>query len=563
MQLLGKTRGALSLLGSTASRTQRHTPSQPRIAFSTGRIARDKQEAIKHGLVVGISGAQHTLYGAEATGLTAAQQQQIVRQIQALGNKAHAGSVQLVFLEDHDSGKHRHVAVVGLGDDAKHTGEIVRTAVANGVRQLCARGKITNVAVGPMPCYQASAEGAKLALYKFDAFKTKTNYKDSAKEESSDVTVTHLAQREPADASRKWDAGVVYAEAQNFARDLMNAPANHMTPTGFAERVKTEFSKLGNVKVNVYDKTWAEEQRMGGLLAVSRGSDEPLRFVEIIYTGKKGKSAGDDGVPLALVGKGITFDTGGYSLKPSKYMDLMKGDMGGGATVVAAMRAIAQLQLPIDVVATVPLCENMVSGGAVKVSDVYTSRAGLTVEVMNTDAEGRLVLADALHYTIEAHRPRAIVDVATLTGAMVVALGELYTGVFTPSPLLWATILQASASTDEPVWRMPLHDQWDAMLKSPVADLSNIGNKAEAGACTAAAFLRQFVGSGQPKPLADSSGVLRDQNNDESIPRWAHLDIAGPMEASASSGYHQKGLSGRPTRMLIELAQILANKPLP
>ncbi|KAJ1795322.1 hypothetical protein LPJ59_004369 [Coemansia sp. RSA 2399] len=556
MQLLGKTRGALSLLASTASRTQRHTLS--RMAFST------KQKAIKHGLVVGISGAQHTLYGAEATGLTAAQQQQIVRQVQALGNKAHAGSVQLVFLEDHDGGSHRHVAVVGLGDDAKSTGEIVRTAVANGVRQLCARGKITNVAVGPMPCHQASAEGAKLALYKFDAFKTKTTSKDAAKEkeEPSDVTVTHLAQRESADASTKWNAGVVYAEAQNFARDLMNSPANHMTPTGFAERVKAEFSTLANVKVNVYDKEWAEAQRMGGLLAISRGSDEALRFVEIIYTGSKGKPAGDD-VPLALVGKGITFDTGGYSLKPSKYMDLMKGDMGGGATVVAAMRAIAQLQLPINVVATVPLCENMVSGNAIKVSDVYTSRAGLTVEVMNTDAEGRIVLADALHYTIETHRPRAIVDVATLTGAMVVALGELYTGVFTPSPLLWDAILQASGSTDEPVWRMPLHDQWDAMLKSPVADLSNIGNKAEAGACTAAAFLRQFVGSGQPKPLADSSGVLRDQNNDESIPRWAHLDIAGPMEASASSGYHQKGLSGRPTRMLIELAQILANKPLP
>ncbi|KAJ1769704.1 hypothetical protein LPJ74_003793 [Coemansia sp. RSA 1843] len=557
LQLLGKTCGALGLLASSVSR------SQPRMAFSTGRIVRSKQEAIKHGLVVGISGAQHMLYGAEATGLSTAQQQQIVRQVKALGNKTQAGSAQLVFLEDpSNEGKHRQVAVVGLGDkvtDAKYTGEIVRTAVANGVRQLCGRGKITNVAVGPMPCHQASAEGAKLALYKFDAFKSKNNSDGTDEAESPDVTVTHMVQGESADAS-SWNAGVVCAEAQNFARDLMNSPANYMTPTIFADRVKTEFAGLSNVQVNVYDKAWAETQRMGGLLAVSRGSDEPLRFVEVIYTGK---SAGSD-VPLALVGKGITFDTVGYSLKPSRFMDMMKGDMGGGATVVAAMRAIAQLQLPINVVATVPLCENMISGNATKVSDVYTSRAGLTVEVMNTDAEGRIVLADALHYTIEKHSPRAIVDVATLTGAMVVALGELYTGVFTPSPLLWDAISQASGSTDEPVWRMPLHDQWDAMLKSLVADLSNIGNKSEAGACTAAAFLRQFVAaSGKTKPLADSSSVLRDQNNDESIPRWAHLDIAGPMEASASSGYHQKGLSGRPTRMLIELARILSKSPLP
>ncbi|KAI9500625.1 cytosol aminopeptidase family, catalytic domain-containing protein, partial [Coemansia spiralis] len=444
-------------------------------------------------------------------------------------------------------------AVVGLGQDGEisdgmdYTREIVRTAVANGVRQLCSRGPITDVAVGPMPCQQASAEGATLALYKFDAFKSKLG---SAGEnaEKAKVAFTCLEQAQP--ASDSWDAGIVYGEAQNFARDLMNAPANHMTPTIFANRVKDEFATLDNVQVNVYDQAWAERQRMGGLLAVSKGSEEPLRFVEIIYRGRGG---GD--VPLAMVGKGITFDTGGYNLKPGRHMDLMKGDMGGGATVVAAMRAIARLRLPIDVVATVPLCENMVSGGATKVSDVYTSRAGLTVEVMNTDAEGRIVLADALHYTIETHQPRAIVDVATLTGAMVAALGELYTGVFTPSPRLWAALAQASRDTDEPVWRMPLHDAWDAMLKSPVADLSNIGNKAEAGACTAAAFLRQFVGT--PRALPGGS-VLRDQNTDEALPRWAHLDIAGPMEASASSGYHQKGMSGRPTRLLIELARILA-----
>ncbi|KAJ2842413.1 hypothetical protein IWW36_005917 [Coemansia brasiliensis] len=293
---------------------------------------------------------------------------------------------------------------------------------------------------------------------------------------------------------------------------------------------------------------------MGGLLTVSQGSNEPLRFLEIEYRG----SGTDTPIDLGLVGKGVTFDTGGYSLKPGRYMDAMKGDMGGGAVVVAAMRALAQLRVPINVVAAVPLCENMINGKAVKVSDVYTSRAGITVEVMNTDAEGRLILADALHYVTDVHKPAALVDVATLTGAMVVALGEHYTGVFTHSPHLWQRIERAAHMADEPAWRMPLHDCWDAMLKSPVADLSNIGNRAEAGACTAAAFLRQFVHGKRA-----GKAILCDQNNDEeSSPKWAHLDIAGPMEAASTSGYHTKGMSGRPTRLLIALAQDLAHKKL-
>ncbi|KAJ2758455.1 hypothetical protein IWQ56_005996, partial [Coemansia nantahalensis] len=465
----------------------------------------------------------------------------------ALGFAGKAGQAQTVLSDDLS----QQVALVGLGGEGEdRVAETVRTAVANGVRQLRA-GKVATIAVAPLPDLQAAAEGAVLAQYAFDAFKSAQARATAADPQEARAAEVRLLGPE----SDAWAEGRVCAAAQNLARDLMNTPANHMTPTGFAQRVEAELAGLAGVEVRVHDRAWAEAQRMGGLLAVAKGSDEPLRFVEIVY---RGAPAADAGVALALVGKGITFDTGGYSLKTGRHMDLMKGDMGGGATVAAAIKAVAQLRVPINAVAVVPLCENMVSGRAAKVSDVYTSRAGLTVEIMNTDAEGRIVLADALHYVIEAHRPRAVVDVATLTGAMVVALGERYTGVFTPSPRLWGAIETAGAATDEPVWRMPLDDAWDAMLTSPVADLSNIGNRSEAGACTAAAFLRQFVHA----PRLAAPAVLRAQNaDDEAEPRWAHLDIAGPMEAAATAGYHQKGMSGRPTRLLVELARQLAREP--
>ncbi|KAJ1946544.1 hypothetical protein EC988_005533, partial [Linderina pennispora] len=479
------------------------------------------------------------LYMGDKVQITGEQAAKIQSEVSALGTKGDVGDVHVVLSSDGTT----QIAVVGLGSTAQleqHTSEIVRKAVATGIKKLAAQS-VETVNVAPMPCAQSAGEGAVLGLYKFDQFKSKQG------EEKTPVSVTSAA-------SEAWQVGKVYAEAQNLARDLTNTPANYMTPTIFAERMQSELSKFANVQVNVYDKAWVEQQRMGGLLAVSAGSDEPLKFLEIIYRG----APSSDSVSLAMVGKGITFDTGGYSLKPGKSMDMMKGDMGGGATVVSAMRAIAELQLPINMVATVPLCENMINGKATKVSDVYTSRAGLTVEVMNTDAEGRIVLADALHYTVEQHKPENIIDVATLTGAMVVALGELYTGVFSASPKLWQQIEKAGKTSDEAVWRMPLHDTWDTMLKSNVADLSNIGNKSEAGSCTAAAFLRQFVNG----PRLTPPKVPAEQTNDEEVPRWAHLDIAGPMETSNSTGYHSAGMTGRPTRMLIELARQLSRDPI-
>ncbi|KAJ2716517.1 hypothetical protein H4R19_000592, partial [Coemansia spiralis] len=337
-------------------------PAAGRRWFGSAQYVR---QAAKAGLVLGMF-SSHKLVGASAARLGDAQQQALVAKARALGFVAKAGQVQTVLSDD----LAQQVALVGLGAEGEgDVSETVRTAVGNGVRQLQS-GKVASIAVAPLLDLQAAAEGAVLAQYSFDAFKSKQGRDADSPPESGAAEVRLLGPESDA-----WAAGRVCAAAQNLARDLMNTPANYMTPTGFAQRVTAELAGLAGVEVRAHDQAWAEEQRMGGLLAVSKGSDEPLRFVEILY---RGAPATDSDVALALVGKGITFDTGGYSLKPGRHMDLMKGDMGGGATVAAAVKAIAQLRLPINVVAVVPLCENMISGRAAKVSDVYTSRAGLT-----------------------------------------------------------------------------------------------------------------------------------------------------------------------------------------
>ncbi|KAJ1838093.1 hypothetical protein LPJ73_007183, partial [Coemansia sp. RSA 2703] len=314
----------------------------------------------REGLVLGLY-SSNKLCGVDQANLSQAQQQYILDHASALGHKGESGTVHLMLSDD----LKKQIAVVGLGSESAAEGqtEVVRMAVASGVKRLCAN-KVDSVTIGPMPCARSASEGATLALYSFDKFKNTAK----ADDKPNQPQIKFMAAEQKKELAAEWTAGEVYAEAQNWARDLMNTPANHMTPTIFAQNVNSELEKLDGVQVNSYDGKWAEEQRMGGLLAVSRGSEEPLQFVEIIYRGNQASSE----VSLAMVGKGITFDTGGYSLKPGKHMDLMKGDMGGGATVVAAMRAIAKLRMPINVVATVPLCENMISGRATKVSDIYT-----------------------------------------------------------------------------------------------------------------------------------------------------------------------------------------------
>jgi leucyl aminopeptidase len=310
--------------------------------------------------------------------------------------------------------------------------------------------------------------------------------------------------------------GRAVAEGMMLARELANLPANHCTPTFLGDTAK-KLGKDHGLKVDVLDRKAIEKLGMGSFLAVAKGSHEEPRFIVARYDGGPKSQA-----PVVLVGKGITFDTGGISIKPSAEMDEMKYDMGGAASVLGTLRAIAELKPKLNLVGLIPTCENMPSGHAVKPGDVVTSLSGQTIEILNTDAEGRLILCDALTYA-ERFKPQAVVDVATLTGACVVALGHHNSGLFCADDELAEQLLEASREAQDPVWRMPLDEEYDEALKSNFADMANVGPRA-GGAITAAMFLRRFT----------------------SKYRWAHVDIAGTAWKSGAA----KGATGRPVPLL-------------
>jgi leucyl aminopeptidase len=317
----------------------------------------------------------------------------------------------------------------------------------------------------------------------------------------------------------------VLGDFRNEARTLANAPGNDLTPSIFAARAQAIAAAAG-VGCEVLDQARISALEMGLLLGVARGSQEPPRLVVLRYD----PPGAVPGVVLGLVGKGITFDTGGISIKPADNMDRMKDDMSGGAAVICAMAAIARLGVPVRAVAVVPMTENMPGGSAFKPGDVLTSAAGKTVEIINTDAEGRLILGDALWY---ARRLGAthLVDVATLTGACVVALGKTTTGLF-GAPADWVeTVRRASARAGDRSWPMPLFDDYKDQLKSEIADFTNTGGR-PGGAITAALFLKEFAGDAP----------------------WAHLDIAGTAWAEEAKPYQPKGATGVGVRTLVELA---------
>ncbi|MCU0969299.1 MAG: leucyl aminopeptidase [Rubrivivax sp.] len=325
-------------------------------------------------------------------------------------------------------------------------------------------------------------------------------------------------------AAKRVDEGLVRGQAIAagvlLARELANRPANHCTPSDLADEART-LGKAHGLKVEVLDRKDAEKLGMGAFLAVAQGSEQPPRFIVARWNGGRKGDA-----PVVLVGKGITFDTGGISIKPAAEMDEMKFDMGGAASVLGALRALAGMKARVNVVGIVPACENMPSGRAVKPGDVVTSLSGQTIEILNTDAEGRLILCDALTYA-ERFEPAAVVDVATLTGACVIALGHHRTGLFTPDDALAAELLAAGERALDPAWRMPLDDEYDEALKSNFADMGNVGPRA-GGAITAAMFLKRFT-----RKL-----------------RWAHLDIAGTAWKSGPA----KGATGRPVPLLVHFA---------
>uniref|UniRef100_A0A803T9R6 Cytosol aminopeptidase n=1 Tax=Anolis carolinensis TaxID=28377 RepID=A0A803T9R6_ANOCA len=331
------------------------------------------------------------------------------------------------------------IVVVGLGKKAAGVNpyenwdedkENIRAAIAAGCRQIQDL-EVPSVEVDPCGDAQAAAEGALLGLFEYDELKQK-------KKPPVDV------QLHGSDGTEAWKKGLIYAKGQNLARYLMEAPANHMTPTRFATIVEEKLKSCSNkVTVHIRNKSWIEAQEMGSFLSVAKGSDEPPVLLEVHY---KGSSDANE-PPLVFVGKGITFDSGGISIKPSSNMDAMRADMGGAATICSAIITAAELKLPLNMIGLTPLCENMPSGKANKPGDVVKAKNGKTIQVDNTDAEGRLVLADALCYA-HSFKPRAIVDAATLTGAMDVALGSGATGVFTNSHQLWNHLYEVSSCTN-------------------------------------------------------------------------------------------------------------------
>ncbi len=326
---------------------------------------------------------------------------------------------------------------------------------------------------------------------------------------------------EIADAVQK---GAILGEAINLTRELVNRPAEEVFPESIAERAGQIANDVG-LQCEVLDEDQLRDENMGSLLAVARGSDRPPRVVVL-----KHQQGGNDAPTLALVGKGVTFDSGGLSLKPNDSMLTMKCDMAGAATVLGAMTAIARLQLPVNVVGYLGLVENMISGRSYKLGDVLTARNGTTIEVHNTDAEGRLVLADVLSLAVDRGADK-LVDLATLTGACVVALGEEITGAFSNDEDWCDSVVNAARNAGELIWQMPMDDHFAELLKSDVADVKNVGPR-WGGAITAAKFLEKFV----------------------SETPWVHLDIAGPSFASSNKPHREGGATGCMVRTLIELA---------
>lgn len=391
-----------------------------------------------------------------------------------------------------------------------------RAAVSAALALLKGRGvkHLAVTLVGAAP-EAGHAEALVLAVDQHAYVYTAT--KPSAEKPVLPVKVLMLADKASLPAVKAGLAlGEGIAAGVGLARDCANLPANVCTPTYLGEQAKALGAEF-DLSVQVLDRKAIEKLGMGSFLAVAKGSEEPPRFIVIEYQGAAKKDA-----PLVLVGKGITFDTGGISLKPGADMDEMKFDMCGAASVLGAVRAVAQLKPKVNLVVLIPTCENMPSGLAVKPGDVVTSMSGQTIEILNTDAEGRLILCDALTYA-ERFKPAAVVDVATLTGACVVALGHHHAGLFAADDTLAADLLTASTVALDPCWRMPLDEEYDEALKSNFADMANVGVRA-GGAITAAKFLQRYA---------------------KQYP-WAHLDIAGVAYRSGP----QKGATGRPVGLL-------------
>jgi leucyl aminopeptidase len=427
----------------------------------------------------------------------------------------------------------RRVLLVGAGKREEYTVERLRSAVGTAARtaeRMAIREMHVSVGhvhhlseqMGDYYAGLAAVEAAVLASWDYRDLKTHDDEK-TPRVALESVTIVAHDERQHSELERASRTGSITARAANFARDLQARPGNIATPTFLAERALDMAQRL-NLSVTIFDREQMRSEGMHALLGVAQGTQEEPRFIALEYRG-----GAESDRPLVLVGKGVTFDSGGISIKPADRMEEMKYDMSGAAAVLGAMQGIAELKLAANVVALVPATENLPSGTALKPGDVIRSHRGKSIEIINTDAEGRLILADALSY---AHRynPAAIVDCATLTGAVVIALGHHAIGIMGNNGRLIDEVRAAGQRTGERCWPLPLWDEYREQIESTIADMKNSGGRA-AGTITAGWFLKEFV--------------------NEDVP-WVHLDIAGTAYRDEAAAYLRKGAAGVPTRLLID-----------
>lgn len=447
-----------------------------------------------------------------------------VEEIYSSGEFA-GGLSDLAMLHRPKGLKARRLALAGGGKPEKFTELEMRRLAGAAVRVVKSKS-LRQVAFWLPESYaspafaQALVESSILADYEPDQLKS-----DEKKAEKRLESLTLYVSKASEELTAAVERGRILAEAQNFARDLVNEPANRLTPSVLAEHAQAMSAEYG-LQCEVLDENQMRELGMGSLLGVAQGSDNPPALMVIRYTPENATSEDH----LAFVGKAVTFDTGGVSIKPAEGMEKMKYDMGGGASVLGAMRAVAQLKPSVRVTAYIPSVENMVSGRAQRPGDIVTSMSGKTVEVLNTDAEGRLILIDAITYAIRQGVTH-IVDAATLTGAIVVALAHVHVGAFSNNDALYERVAAAGRLAGDRMWRMPLDDDYKDYLKSAFADIPNIGGR-WGGAITAAKFLEEFV-EGKP---------------------WVHLDIAGTAWLDDGKPWLAKGPTGVPSRTFANLA---------
>jgi len=433
---------------------------------------------------------------------------------------------QYHLLYTHGALPAKRVLLTGLGKKSEFDLEKWRGAASKAgqlIRDLGVKQFVFPIKKFDGPSGEELAEsfvtGVLLGTYQFNEFKTLE--RDKIREIEEVILLGETAQE-----VKSFDDGLrtgrAISKAVCMARDLVNGPSNQITPTALAEKAR-QIAREHKMEVQVLEVSQAEAMGMGAFVAVAKGSQEPGKFIVLEYNNGKGLET------IALVGKGITFDSGGISIKPSEKMERMKDDMSGAAAVLAAMQAASELQLPLHLVGIIPATENLPSGKAYKPGDILKTLSGQTVEVISTDAEGRLILSDALTYSLR-YQPKAIIDLATLTGACVIALGDYVIGLFGNDDSLLKRIEDASGKTGEKVWRLPLWDEYFEYLKSDVADFRNVGTRA-AGAIIGGMFLSKFV---------------------EKIP-WVHLDIAGPASLEKGRPYIPSGGTGAGARLVVQL----------